>query len=118
MKKYTFIDGDYTFDRISKKAARAAHKNGLLVLLCPVNLRPGYPFCPEVVISGNAPETFEDALSAFEYFNIRNSETGRYAAFYIPVAEVDRFTGEAPTAATLETVKQYDYKYIGGVKHE
>lgn len=39
-------------------------------------------------------------------------ETGRYTAFYIPVTEVDRFTGETPTAATLGTVKQYDYNYM------
>jgi len=25
---------------------------------------------------------------------------------------VDRFTGEAPTADTLGTVRQYDYKYM------
>ena len=59
-------------------------------------------------------ETFEEALNAFEFYNLRGKETGRYTAFYIPVREVDRFTGEAPTAATLGTVTQYDYRYIGG----
>ena len=86
MKKYIFADGGYTFNRISKKAARAAYKNGLRVLLCPVNLRPGYPFHPEISISGKDPATFEEALAAFEFYNIRNSETGYYTAFYIPVA--------------------------------
>lgn len=118
MKKYTFTNGGYTFKRIDKKAARRAYENGLRVLLCPVNLRPGYPFHPETSISGKAPATFEEALNAFEYYNIRNSETGFYTAFYIPVVEVDRFTGEAPTAATLETVEQYDYRYIGGLNDE
>lgn len=78
MRKYTFTDGGYSFQRIDKKAAA----------------------------------TFEEALNAFEFY--RGKETGRYTAFYIPVREVDRFTGEAPTAGTLETVTQYDYKYIGG----
>lgn len=40
--------------------------------------------------------------------------TFQRTAFYIPIREVDRFTGEAPTAATLRTVTQYDYRYIGG----
>lgn len=58
----------------------------------------------------------EDSVTgnAFEFYNIRGNETGHYTAFYIPVREVDRFTGEAPTAATLGTVTQYDYRYIGG----
>lgn len=118
MNKYTFTDGGYTFDRISKKAARAAYKNGLRVILCPVNLRPGYPYHPEIDISGKSETPFDTALNAFEYYNIHNRETGRYTAFYIPVVEVDRFTGKAPTAATLETVKQYDYRYIGGSNNE
>ncbi len=46
MKKYTFTDGGYTFQRIDKKAARRAYNNGLRVMLCPVNLRPGYPLPP------------------------------------------------------------------------
>lgn len=28
------------------------------------------------------------------------------------VAYVDRFTGETPTAETLGTIRQYDYKYM------
>ena len=65
-------------------------------------------------ISGKAAATFEEALNAFEFYNLRGKETGRYTAFYIPIREVDRFTREAPTAATLGTVTQYDYRYIGG----
>lgn len=114
MRQYTFTDGGYTFQRIDKKAARRAYNNGLRVMLCPVNLRPGHPYHPEISISGKAAATFEEALNAFEFYNLRGKETGRYTAFYIPVREVDRFTGEAPTAATLGTVTQYDYRYIGG----
>ena len=59
MKKYTFTDGGYTFQRIDKKTARRAYNNGLRVMLCPVNLRPGYPYHPETSISGKAAATFE-----------------------------------------------------------
>lgn len=114
MNKYSFTNNGKTWERITKKQARAAYNNGLTVLFCPVNLRPGYPYHPEISISGKAAATFEEALNAFEFYNIRGNETGRYTAFYIPVREVDRFTGEAPTAATLGTVTQYDYRYIGG----
>lgn len=34
MKKFTFTDGGYTFQRIDKKAARRAYNNGLRVMLC------------------------------------------------------------------------------------
>lgn len=85
MRKYTFTDGGYTFQRIDKKTARRAYNNGLRVMLCPVNLRPGYPYHPEISISGKAAATFEEALNAFEFCNLRGKETGRYTAFYIPV---------------------------------
>lgn len=114
MKKYTFTDGGYTFQRIDKKAARRAYNNGLRVMLCPVNLRPGYPYHPETSISGKAAATFEEALNAFEFYNIRDNETGKYPAYYIPVETVDRFTGKMPTAGTLGTVEQYAYSYMEG----
>lgn len=116
MKQYSYTENGYTFKRVNKTTARIAYNNGLRVILCPCNLRPGYPYYPEVSISGGADCTFETALNCFEYYNLRGKETGRYTAFYIPVVTVDRFTGETPTAATLGTVDEYDYRYIGGVK--
>lgn len=92
MKEYTYKDGAYTFKRVDKRTARKAYNNGLRVVLCPCNLRPGYPYHPECSISGKttdsengSPVPFEAALSAFEYYNLRDSETGRYTAFYVPV---------------------------------
>lgn len=41
MKKYEYIENGYTFQRVSKKDARRAYNNGLVVIFCPVNLRPG-----------------------------------------------------------------------------
>lgn len=113
MNNYTYQDGNHTFKRVNKAVARRAYNNGLRVVLCPCNLRPGAPFHPETSISGKAQASFESQLNAFEYYNLKNQETGRYTSFYIPVRTVDRFTGEAPTAGTLGTVEEYDYSYIG-----
>lgn len=123
MKKYEYTENGFHFERISKKTARAAYINGLSVVACPVNLRPGKPYHPETVLNRKNREQFtvdeigvkndfENIINSFEYYNCTNSETGKYTAFYIPVEVVDRFTGEAPTADTLGTVKQYNYKYM------
>ena len=118
MRKYSFTNNGKTWERITKKRARAAYNNALTVLFCPVNMRPFTPWHLEIDVNKNFEGyngvTFENAENAFEIYNCINNETGRYTAFYIPVREVDRFTGKAPTAATLGTVTQYDYRYIGG----
>lgn len=113
MNKYSYTDGGHTFERVDKKTALRAYNNGLRVVLCPVNLRPGWPWYPEVSVSGKSGTPFEVTVNAFEAYNLRGRETGRYTAFYIPLREVDRFSGEAPTAETLGTVKEYDYSYLG-----
>lgn len=114
MRAYTFTENGFTFERVDKRQARKAYNNGLRVVVCPVNLRPGCPWYPEIIVSGGSGATFEEMLNSFIYYNIRDNETGKYAAFYIPVVLVDRSTGEKPTAATTGTVKQYDYSYMEG----
>ena len=123
MRKYQYTEKGFTFKRVDKKTARAAYINGLSIILCPVNLRPGEPYHPETVINRKNREQFtvdeigvkndfNNYVNSFEFYNCTNSETGKYAAFYIPVVEIDRFTGGVPTAAPLGTVKQYDCKYM------
>lgn len=119
MRKYEYTENGYTFQRVSKKDARRVYNNGLAVIFCPVNLRPGKPWKPEAVICPHSFEvvngvitSFEKRVNDFEYYNCINNETGRYTAFYIPVREIDRFTGETPTPGTLGKIKQYDYKYL------
>lgn len=116
MRKYNFSVDGFNFERITKKAARIAYNNGLTVLFCPVNLRPGSFWRLDMPMNkaqlNCAGVTFEKLLNEYEFYNCTNSETGRYTAFYIPVEYVDGFTGEAPTADTLGTVRQYDYKYM------
>lgn len=123
MRKYTFTEKGFTFERIDKKTARAAYMNGLTIVICPCNLRPFTPWHNEQALNRKSREhfavdeigvknDFNGWLNSFEYYNCTNAETGKYAAFYIPVRYVDRFTGDTPTAATLGTVKQYDYRYM------
>lgn len=112
MRAYTWTENGFTFKRINKTQARRAYNNGLRVVVCPVNLRPGYPWHPEIIVSGKSGTTFNEMLNAFIYYNIRDNETGKYPAFYIPVETVDRFTGEKPTAGTLGTVEQYAYSFM------
>lgn len=59
MRKYTYKDGNHTFKRVNKTTARRAYNNGLRVILCPCNLRPGFPFHPEISISGKSGATCE-----------------------------------------------------------
>jgi len=123
MRKYNYTENGFNFERIDKTTARKAYINGLSVVACPVNKRPGKPYHPETVQNRKNREQFtadeigvkndfDNLINSFEFYNCTSSETGRYTAFYIPVEYVDRFTGEEPTAATLGTVKQYNYKYM------
>lgn len=123
MNKYTFTYNGRTFERITKKEARRAYINGLSVVIIPCNLCPFTAWHHETTINRKnraqlvadeigVNNDFTNYINWFEYYNCINSETGRYTAFYIPVCTVDRFTGEAPTPATLGTVEQYDYSYM------
>lgn len=124
MNKYKFNHNGRTFKRINKKDARTAYKNGLTVILSPVNMHPfnswsGYPYIVNrkdrsqfVADETGIINDFNNLVNSFEFYNCPNSETGRYTAFYIPVRTVDRFTGEEPTAHTLGTVEEYDYSFM------
>lgn len=125
MKQYQYFENGFTFKRIAKHAAKRAYKNGSTIILCPVNLRPGAPYHFKMTLNRKQRETFiideiglendfNDYVASFEYYNCNNSETGYYTAFYIPVETVDRFTGNAPTAKTIGTIEQYNYKFMEG----
>ena len=123
MKQYRYFENGFTFKRIPKNAAKIAYKNGLTIILCPVNLRPGAPYHFEMTLNRKQREPFvideiglendfNNCVGSFEYYNCKNSETGKYTAFYIPVETVDRFTGGAPTAETIGTTEQYNYRVM------
>lgn len=73
------------FTRITKKAAARAFDSGKTVYLCPVNLNPCTPWGAAVSIEKepSVSEDFTVKTNAFEHYNCMNSETGRYAAFYV-----------------------------------
>ena len=110
MRQRTYTDGGKTYTRVSKAKARAAYNAGLAVVLCPVNLRPGAPWHPEIRTTKDRCENedFERVLNAFEFYNIRDTETGYYTAFYIPVHTVDRFTGEPCNPENAGAIQEYD----------
>lgn len=123
MNKYSFTDSNgKTWERITKKQARAAYNNGLTVLFCPVNMRPFTPWHLEIDVNKNFEGydgvSFENAVNAFEYYNCTNNETGRYTAFYIPNKTIDVFTGGDVTNETINTVETYDNSYMEGRSYE
>ena len=54
MNKYSFTNNGKTWERITKKQARAAYNNGLTVLFCPVNMRPFTPWHLEIDVNKNS----------------------------------------------------------------
>ena len=70
------------FRRITKAAARKIYNGGGTVYFCPVNLRPGSPWNPEIAASAQQGCTFEQAENSVLYCN-RTPETGKYLAFYV-----------------------------------
>ena len=76
------IDG---YSRISKAAARKLYDAGQAVYFCACNLRPGWPYNPEcrVQLALTDPETFDNIVNAFTFYNCTGAETGKYPAFYV-----------------------------------
>lgn len=73
------------YTRISKAAARKAYAAGDTVYFCPVNWDPDSPWgLAWYPVNNDIP--FGKLVTEYEYYNC-NSETGRYAAFYIKEGE-------------------------------
>lgn len=97
MNKRT-VDG---FTRISKRAAEKRYNAGEVVILCPVKLRPGFPFFPEIPVQREefsplggdgfnivVPRSrdFETVVNAFCFYNC-SAGAGKYPAFYVREAQ-------------------------------
>lgn len=74
--------GGYT--RISKQAARKRFHDCKATYMTPCNFRPDSQWAQPVAIPVyDTHNSFTEIVNAFEYYNCINSETGKYAAFYV-----------------------------------
>ena len=69
--------------RVQKRCAKRMFNLGVPVYICPVNFRPDNMYAPATRM--NPDEDFDAITSYFEAYNCINSETGRFAAFYVEV---------------------------------
>ena len=90
MNKYEFRDDNgNTYKRVSKATARKLFNNNVEIYLCAVNLRPFSMWHCECRILrtdhdlDDIENTFEHHVNAFEFYNCRDTETGKYTAFYV-----------------------------------
>lgn len=104
MREYTYTDNGFTFERVNKRKAEAAYKGNLKVILCPKNLRPGWPWYPEVCVSRkrNDDRSWDSVLNEFEFYNGK-------PIFLLPMRKV---AGKPGVKETNQTVKEYDYRYL------
>lgn len=81
-----------TFTRISKAAACRAYMAGVEVWAVPCNFRPSWltalvldreSRAEYVTDEIGARNDFYSLVNSFEFYNCTNSETGKYAAFYL-----------------------------------
>lgn len=94
MNKYTFTDEHSTYTRISKQTARKLWAKGANnIALCPVKMRPGYPFAMHMTLGQSEEHKeygFEKYVRNFEWYNANCYETGYYTAFYIVTNDSDQ----------------------------
>lgn len=119
MRKLFFDDENgVTFTRINKTTARKLYNAGLDVVFCPCNLRPfnRYGFGLDMRINkddiSNDGRTFDTVVNYFEYYNCRDTETGKYTAFYMPCVWVDRSTGEIDKNGFMYCHNNYKNKLV------
>jgi hypothetical protein len=68
--------------RISKKKAEKLYNIGALLHIVPCNINPESAFY-NYHVQKFGDETFEKVVTAYEIHNCFNTQTGKYAAFYI-----------------------------------
>ena len=75
--------------RINKTKARGAYNSGKPIAVVPHKMNPFHPYTGAYFTDINQYEnyTFEGFVNSFEYYNCGLPETGKYAAYYIPVVE-------------------------------
>jgi len=80
-------DKNVVYERITKGAARKLFNSGGKIYICACNLRPGWPWYPEIWIDSSVDSDFEKVVNAFTFYNCINNETGKYPSYYIKYPE-------------------------------
>lgn len=81
MRKETYIDNGTVWQRITRNKAEKAYNEGHKIALCPVNIRTG--FC--IPVTNGCGKAFHVIVNEFEAYNCINTETGKYAKFFMEV---------------------------------
>ena len=84
MNSYVFRRDQKHYTRVTKKIAAFRYYKGEEVWLCPCNIRPdGWGGCMCVSVNKDTSGDFLLLINEYECYNCTNSETGRYAAYYV-----------------------------------
>lgn len=90
MEHYTIETKTESFTRVNKAYARKHYKTELIAM-CPVKLRPGWPWAPHMYLTqadleptydGDTRHTFDGQVDSFIYYNCNANKVGYYPAFY------------------------------------
>ncbi len=104
MNNYIFTDKNgKQYKRVNKTTARRLYDAGNNIILAGSNINPFniYGVCraeinindylkygytsPAVYSDGTRDNDFKYRVNSFEFYNIRNAETGYYTAFYVAI---------------------------------
>lgn len=83
MRKETYIDNGVVWERITRNKAEKAYNEGHKIALCPVNIRTCSPYCQPIPVTNGCGKTFRAVVNEFECYNCINTETGKYAKFFM-----------------------------------
>ena len=101
MNNFEFRHNGKTFIRINKRQAINEFMHGNTVIISACNVRPfnawyfGYMEYSKTICNQRTQvidyigymNAFKNQVSSFEYYNCTNSNTGKYASFYIEKKE-------------------------------
>jgi hypothetical protein len=82
MNKYKIKINNTQLIRVHKTTAKKMFNNGEKLVICPNNLRPGFPWFPDATIDNKEETDFDKHINSFSYYNCINKETGYYIAYY------------------------------------
>lgn len=97
MTQFTFTTNGQRYMRISKAQARKRFNADQTFQICPVKMRPGGPFCMDMLVDPKhikqersltstyptLESLFDATVTDFCYYNANCHETGTYTAYYV-----------------------------------